>query len=197
MSETSDSFEKIEQSALSGSSASGHESGDLTVNHQQSINESSATAMACSTLKTVQLKDLEFEIPWKSRDEIIAVLNQHTELLSGLIIQADAREKMQKANVDLVAALLNLSLKAGGRRESSADKGPNEVVLDLSADLKSRIMDTLITNHHYTLLEATPDSVSSECKTKLVDGNNELICELIKLRSRTVSKGTARTENVR
>ena len=141
---------------------------------------------------TEQLKDLEFEMAWKTRDEIICNLNQHTKLLSGLIIKADAREKMLKANNDLMATLMNLPPKDGCSRsfeslEHDLSDGLNEVVLDLSLKVKSRIVDTLITNHHVVLLKA--DSSSSETNAKMIDQNNELICELLKLRSRTVSKG--------
>ena len=43
--------------------------------------------------ETSQLEDFEFELGWKTRDEIVCNLIQHT-LLSGLILKADAREKM-------------------------------------------------------------------------------------------------------
>ena len=178
------------------------ERGYLTNGDQHSNSESLATTMTSSTdqANTLQLKDLEFELGWKTRDEIMCSLSQHTTLLSGLIIKADARKKVHKTNVDLVATLMNLPLKVGGRSRSfeslgrSADDSLNEVLLDLSSDVRSKIVDTLMINHNVALLEA--DSVSSECKSKLIDRNNELICELVKLRSRTVSKGTAQTENL-
>ena len=200
MSEAENSFEKIEFEQSSGSSTNDQESGDLTGSHQHSRSESSASTMASSTnqVKTVQLEDLEFELAWKTRNEIICNLNQHSELLSGLIVKADAREKMQKANGDLMTTLLNVPLKAGGRLRSlqspgPSTDGPNEVTLDLNLDVKSRIVDTLITNHHIGLLEA--DSVASECKAKLIDQNNDLICELVKLKSRIVSS-PSRTTNL-
>lgn len=134
---------------------------------------------------------LEFELAWETRDEIFRNLNEHTKLLSGLIIKPDARETMRKANVDLMATLMHLPLKVDGRSRSSeslqrsADDGPtNELLLDLSSDVKSRIVDTLITNHA-VLLDA--DFVTSQFKSKLIDRNNDLASELLKLRSRAVS----------
>ena len=143
-------------------------------------------------VKTSRLNELEFELAWKTRDEIICNLSQHTKLLSGLLIKADVREKVRKANVDLVATLMNLPLKVDDRLKSfeSLERNPdglNEVLLDLSWEARSSIVDTLMTNHQIALLEA--DSVASECKSKLIDQNNDLIWELLKLRSRTVSKG--------
>ena len=194
MSEAEDTFEKIEfeKSALSGSSASGSDSDDLSSDHQQSTSEESASTMASSIdqVTSTQIKHLEFELPWSTRDEIIASLSQHTKLLSGLIIKEAAREKMRKANGDLMVALMNLPLKVDGRlrfqpREPGADEGPNEVALDLRWDVRSRIQEALTTNHNLALLEA--DSVSSECKAKLIATNNDLSTELLKLRSRTVA----------
>ena len=85
-------------------------------------------------------------------------LNQHTELLSGLIFKADTGEKIRKANDDLLVALLNLLLKVNGRLESfesleRSSDGLDEVLLDLSWDVRPSIVDTLITNHHIALLE--------------------------------------------
>ena len=203
MSESGSSFEKIEfeQSALSAPSTG--ESSDLTSSDQNSIDESWATTMSGSTedqTKSMQLEDLEFELGWKTRDEIMCTLSEHTTLLSGLIIQEDAREKVRKTNADLIVKLLNLPLKVDGRwrgiesPECSPDGAPNEVLLDLSSEVRSRIVDTLMVNHNLALLEV--NSVSSECKTKLIDRNSELIGELVRLRSRIVSKGTAQTENL-
>ena len=148
--------------------------------------------------KTGQLKDLEFEMSWKIRDEIMRNLNLHTKLFSGLIIKADAREKMLKANNELMATLMNLPPKIDGRSKSIEslerspdDMGMNEVVLDLSLNMKSRIVDTLIANHHVVLL-LDADSSSSVTNAKMIGQNNDLICELLKLRSRTVSKGSSR-----
>ena len=195
MSETADSFEKIEfeQSALGESSTSDQESSELTNSDQHSASESSATTMNSSTdpEKTPQLKDVEFELGWKTRDEIVGNLSLHTTLLSGLIINADAREKMQKVNNDLVTTLMNLPLKVDGRTRSfeslggSPDDGPNEVLLDLSSETRSKIVDTLMINHSLVLLNV--ESVSSKRKSELIDGNNCLIWELVKLRSRTVA----------
>ena len=69
----------------------------------------------------------------QERDQIC---NQHTKLLSGLIIKADAGEKIRKANGDLIVELLNLPLKVDGRLKSfeSFERTPDDgqVVLDLS-----------------------------------------------------------------
>ncbi|MCP6014239.1 hypothetical protein NL362_27180, partial [Klebsiella pneumoniae] len=73
MSETEDTFEKIEfeQSALGVPSASGSDSDDLTSDHQQSISETSASTMASSIdqMTSTQVNNLEFELPWSTRDE--------------------------------------------------------------------------------------------------------------------------------
>ena len=185
MSDSGDSFEEIGlmKSDLSGSAS---------ISDQKSSNLTNST-MANSTdqAKTGQLKELEFELEWKTRDEIITNLNQHTKLLSGLIIEADARETIRKANVDLVTTLMNLPVKVGGRwrRFESLKRGPakgqNEVMLRLNSDVRSKIVDTLMANHHVALL--TGDSVENECKSKLTEQNNNMICELLKLKSRTVA----------
>ena len=203
MSESGDSFEEIGsmQSGLSGSaSINDQESSNLNNGDQHPSTERPANtsnpAMSNSTdqTKTGQLKELEFELEWKTRDEIMCSLNQHTKILSGLIIEADAREEIRKANVDLVATLMNLPVKVGGRWKRFESRLPasglNEVVLELNPDVRSRIVDTLMANHHVALLAG--DSVENECKSKLIEENNDMICELLKLKSRTVSKGTRR-----
>ena len=169
--------------------------GGSTNSDRHSSSESSEITMCSSTdpVNTAWLKNLQFELAWKTRDEIICSLNQHTKLLSDLIIKTDVREKTRKANGDLIVALLNLPLKVEDRLRSfdslghSPDDGSNDVLLDLGWMARSRIFDTLMTNHNIVLLEA--DSVSSECKSKLIDQNNDLAYELLKLRTRTVSKG--------
>ena len=207
MSELGD-FEKIEfqQIALSGPSTGSNESGYLAVTRQQSTSEDSVSTMTnsmeqtmASSMETEQLKHPEFEMAWKTREEVIGNLNQHTKLLSGILITADAQEKMQKANKDLMATLMNVPLKVEGQLknskspESRPDGDLNGLVLDLSWELKSRIMHTLILNHHVLMAASY---VSSERKTKLIDQNTDLACELLKLRTRTVevpsdsSKGT-------
>lgn len=214
MSETEDSFEKVEfkQTPLSSPSASDPESSDeestdlinsdkhtdsensddLTSDHQQSTGEKSASTMTSpiEQVTSTQVNDLEFELPWATRDEIVGNLSQHTKLLSGLIIKETVREKMQKANADLLVALMNLPLKVDGqlrsfqRRKPAADECMNEVVLDLGWDVRLRILEALTTNHNLVLLESA--SVSNECKAKLITTNSDLASELLKLRSRTV-----------
>lgn len=177
----------------------------MNTSDQHSSSESSTTTMTGST-DQANAAQLEFELAWETRDEIFRNLNEHTKLLSGLIIKPDARETMRKANVDLMATLMHLPLKVDGRSRSSeslqrsADDGPtNELLLDLSSDVKSRIVDTLITNHA-VLLDA--DFVTSQFKSKLIDRNNDLASELLKLRSRAVSinspvsEGTSSNTNI-
>ena len=142
--------------------------------------------------KTSQLKDLKFELTWKTRDEIMCNLNYHTKLLSGLIIKNDTSEKMRKVNGDLVVALMNLSVKADDGQSKSfeslerrPDDSSNEVLFELNSDVRSRILDTLMINHNVALLES--NSVPSEFKSKLIDRNNDLACELLKLGSRTIA----------
>ena len=145
--------------------------------------------MMSSSTKTVQLEDLEFELGWKTRDEIIGNVNQHTALLSGLTIDSETREKLKKVNRDLVAALMDLPVKGGGRSEgfesleSGPDGGLNEFVLYLSSEMKTRIVETLMANQHVILLGAK--FVSSERKSKLIDENIDLGYELLKLKVRT------------
>ena len=166
---------------------------------QHSSGKSSATAMS-SPGDQAKTEQLEFELTWKTKDEIICILHKYTTLLSGLIIEENAREKMRKPNVDLMSTLMNLRVVGRSRGFEPLERNPsvgwNEVVLYLSSEFKSRIVDMLIANHYVVLLE--PDSVSSEHKAKLVNQNDALICELIKLRVRTgaitsdssTSKGT-------
>ena len=141
--------------------------------------------------KTAQLKELVFELAWKTKDEIICNLNQHTKLLSGLIIKNDTMEKMRKVNGDLMAALMNLPVKVDGRSKSfesldhSSDDGSNEILFELNSNVRSRIVDTLMTNHNVVQLES--NSVASEFKSELINRNNNLICELVKLSSRTIA----------
>ena len=194
MSECGDSFEEIGlmQPGLSGSAS---------ISDQESNNLNNST-MSNSTnqMNAAQLKELKFELTGKIRDEIIGNLSELTKLLSGLAVEPDARETMRKANGDLMVALLNLPVKADGRLRcseslgQSSDDRPNhqpsdrsiEVVFELNSDLRSRIVDTLMTNHNVALLLGA-DSVENECKLKLIVRNNEMICELVKLKSRTVA----------
>ena len=187
-------FEEIGLMRSVGSSTSDLESVDLANSDQHSNSfefslrsENSATTMTSSA----KSEQLEFELAWTTRDEIICNLNRHTKLLSGLIVNADAREKMRKENNELVTVLMNLPVKVDGRLknlespERSPDEGVNEVVLDLSLKVRSRILDALTINHSVSLMEA--DTFSSERKAKLVDQNNELAYELLKLKARTVA----------
>ena len=149
--------------------------------------------------KIGQLEQLEFELIWNTRDEIVSILNKYTALLSGLV-KAGAREEVRKANVVLMSTLKDLPVRVDGRSRSfeSLERSPgdswNEVVLYLNSKVKSKIVDTLMANHD--LVEVR--SVSSECKLELIDRNNALICELTKLRVQTgaiprdssTSKGT-------
>ena len=194
MSECGDSFEEIGlmQPGLSGSAS---------ISDQESNNLNNST-MSNSTnqMNAAQLKELKFELTGKIRDEIIGNLSELTKLLSGLAVEPDARETMRKANGDLMVALLNLPVKADGRLRcseslgQSSDDRPNhqpsdrsiEVVFELNSDLRSRIVDTLMTNHNVALLLGA-DSVENECKSKLIEQNSDTICELVKLRSRTVA----------
>lgn len=156
---------------------------------------------------------LEFELAWKVRDQIIHNLNQQSAILSGRIISEVGRENMKKANGDLLLALMNLPAKIGGllRRFESVQRNPDEVlsepVLELKLDLRLRIVNTLMINHHVALLGA--DSVSSDFKSKLIDGNKNLIFELLELKStehhcaepmasepQTISESAANEENL-
>lgn len=141
--------------------------------------------MANST-DQVQLKQLVFELAWETRDEIICNLNQHTKLLSGLTIKPEAREKLRKANGDLIVVLLNLPLKVDDSK-SRRDAPKNELLLDLNWETRSRIVDTLMANHQIALLES--NSVVGQFKSKLIHQNNDLSCELLKLISRSISNG--------
>ena len=86
---------------------------------------------------------------------------------------------------------MNLPLKEDDQFKSfesvqrSSDDGPNKVALDLNWSVRSRIVDLLMINHNIALLEG--DSMASECKSRLVDQNNNLAYELLKLRCRIVA----------
>ena len=155
--------------------------------------------MASSTdqMNAAQLKKLEFELALKTRDEIIANLSEHTKLLSGLTIEPDARETIRKVNARLLARLINLPLKSDDRSRRESPGQSSEVVFELDSYFRCKIVDTLMTNHNVAALD---DSSANELKSKLIVRNNNLICELVKLKSRTVtvptdsstSKGTPR-----
>lgn len=165
------------------------QSGVLTYSDLHSSKQSLATTSTGSTDEV--MRQLELELVWERRDEIIASLSRHTQLLSGQVVNADARKKLQKENVDLVAKLMELPLKSANAAPSSSRQsnertnGPNLMVLDLTCEARSRIVYTLMTNHQIAL--QSPNSVSSELKLKLIEQNNELACELLKLRSRAVA----------
>lgn len=143
MSESGDSFAK---SGLMlsrwATSTSDLESVDLTRSNQYS----SATDQA------MMLKQLKFELAWATREEIVNSLNQHTKLLSGLVPKADVREKMRKSNSELVTVLMNLPVKvecpsrSSESFESDSDESLTELVLDLSSEVRSRIVDALTIN---------------------------------------------------
>lgn len=188
MSETADSFEEIEFQQ-SGGSTSDQESSDFTDQQSSSSTTTMSSTMSSTEMKTAQLKRLEFELSWDARDEIICNLNDHMRLLSGQTIKPDARETMRKVNCDLIVALLDLPVNVDDRskRFESASSKPNEVVLDLTWTIRSRILDALITNRQIAMLDG--DSISNDFKSKLIDENQDLVYELLKLRSRTVAKG--------
>ena len=204
MFETGDSYETIglRRSALSEQSSS-EESSDWSSSdrHSASEQDSEHSTMSSSTdpVKTSQLNEFEFELAWETRRAIISHLDQHTKLLSGLTIKPEARQKLRTANGDLMLGLLNLPVKVDGhsKRFKSLRRSPNgsrasavnQLVLDLSWEMRSRIVDTLITNHQIVQLDA--DHIASQLKSTLIDENNNLICELVKLRSRAVAKGNA------
>ena len=182
MSENGESFEKIEQSALNDKHSSESPANEMI---------SSSNQVKASQVKATQAKDIELELGWEDRDTIIRSLNQHTKLLAGQTIKSDVRDEIKKANVELVATLMNLPMKIDQSQSSesvSAEGGPNEeneVILDLSWEMRSKIVDALMTNHQIALLDA--DSVAGEFKSKLIAQNNELACELFNLNSRKVS----------
>lgn len=169
--------------------------------NNNSTSEASTATSSTGEMKTGQLNDIEFELAWETRDKIVIFLSKHTKLLSGLVISADVREMIRKLNGDLVATLMNLPPKADDQSRSfespagnSADFSSNEVVLDLSWNVRQKIVDTLMTNHNIALLGS--DSVTNECKTKLINQNNDLVYELLKLNSRTVAIHESKGRNL-
>ena len=135
-------------------------------------------------IKAEQLKGIDLELSWETRDEIIANLSKHSKVLSGLTIDSNAQENMRKANGDLVTKLMCLPLKVDGRLSGSFSRlggGLNEVVFDLDQEARSRIIDVLMSNHQIAL-EA--GSVSNELKSKQIDRNYGMINELLKLKTR-------------
>lgn len=161
-------------------STSDLESVDLTRSNQHS----SATDQA------MMLKQLKFELAWKTREEIVNSLNEHTKLLSGLVLKADIREKMRRENIELVTVLMNLPVKVECRSrssesfESDSDESLTELVLDLSSEVRSRIVDALTINQSISLMDS--HSIESQLKSKLIERNNELIGELYRLRARAI-----------
>lgn len=146
---------------------------------------STETKLNFSQMKAAQLKNLEFELTRETRDEIISSLSNHTKVLSGQNIDSFAQERMRKTNGDLMAKLMNLPKKIGERSSGAfrrLDTRPNEV-LELNQETRSRIVDTLWSNHQIAL-EA--DSISSDCKSKQIDENNALASELLKLKTKVL-----------
>ena len=194
----SEAFEEIkfdDQSDLNDSNETttiSQTSSDLANDNRRS--DRSATIMT-DQVQTVLPKDLEFELTWETRDAIHSTLSRHSKLLSGLITTADFREKMQQTNADLISALMNLPPKSDSPSRCfesiSSDKGLNEVILDINWDVCSRVVDLLMINNTALLDD---ESMTGECKLKLIDQNADLTYELLKLKSRTVSvdasKGT-------
>ena len=137
-------------------------------------------------MKAAQLKGIEFELTWETRDDIISNLNRNTKVLSGLTIDSNYRYVMRHVNGDMVTKLMCLPLKVAGRLSESFVRlggGPNEVVLDLDSETRLRIINTLLSNNQIAF-EA--DSVSGECKSQQIDENNQLISKLLKLKSRAL-----------
>lgn len=196
-----DYFDELElDSSWSDSSISDQESSDLVngpqhSDAQQSTGTSTITAMTSSTEPRLnfakqwqamaeQSKSIEFELAWETRDEIISTINQHTKVLSGQVIRPEDREAMRVTNGDLVAELMCLPriveerLSGFGSLCGRPEDGLNEVVLDLNEETRSRIIDTLLSNHRIVL---ESECSSNECKSKQIDKNNKLITELLKL----------------
>lgn len=147
--------------------------------------------------------DIVYELTWSTRDYLIYSLNRYSQLLFGQALTADARNEIIELNLELLSILLGLPLQlqtpplnqqpSNLQSLNSKSEMPtqpefaaesNEIVLDLHWRTRSRLIDSLATNHSLAVLHG--QSVASEAKLKLVEQNNELVNILLKLPARMV-----------
>lgn len=115
------------------------------------------------------LSELVFRLSWSTRDKIIMSLSQHSQMLLGKTLKGPERSNVKKNTLELTAVLFDLPLQTLKRASC-------EVILELDAATRGRIINGLSLNHSLALLHA--DTVTSEMKTIMLKQNRELIDDL-------------------
>ena len=127
---------------------------------------------------------------WSTRDSIITWLNRFSGLLNGIKLKNDEiRQQLIKELGDLILVLSRLPSKVNERQ---SNRSPNEtsnensmnysdLLLDLTSDLRIRIVDQLIKNQNSTILYKLGISTTVDNRTQLVTENNLIIQKLLNL----------------
>lgn len=152
---------------------------------------------ASSAVQTVDRQnsalDIVCELTWPTRDYLIYSLNRYSQLLLGKALTVEARNEIAELNFELLSVLLGLPLSTQQDSGELNSQPPaenslesNDVVLDLHWQTRTRLIDSLGTNHTLTVLHGR--SVASDAKRSLVEQNTELVSVLLKLPARLVAE---------
>lgn len=167
-SDSNDSIDLVNESAI-----------NVNEVNKNATNQSNDCKYSTDRRATDQIETKEepiFKLAWSTRDEINASLNRYTQLLCGEKAEAGlAKDNLMNDNVNLYQVLLNLPPKSDTSAKSCH---LGRVTLDLDSEIRSQIIATLLGNHS---LVAYEHLASEEDKIKMIERNNDLAIELMKL----------------
>ena len=118
-----------------------------------------------------------FRLDWKAREKLIGLLNEYTYFLFSKKISTETKSVLMKANADLYLSLISLPLKSSAVSSDPVYHADEVVAFALDCETRSLIISTLAKNQ--SLLSV--DSSSAEMKSKVIEENNALVLQLMKL----------------
>ena len=125
-------------------------------------------------------KDKILRMNWTIKDRLIGMLSSYSGLLHYQEISDECRQKAIKETDCLIADLSSLKLKSAddlSKSKAKSDKS-SELVLDLNWATRSKLIIHLVNNKSYIISIGDYADVD---KMNLIDQNNSLIIELIRL----------------
>lgn len=120
-------------------------------------------------------------LAWTIRDAIILHLSHYSQLFCGENAEEEIKNQIANINLDLYRVLAGLPSKSKGPDGSGSQ---NKVALDLGFNGRLQIISTLFTNQD---LLVDLESCSEEARKNMVERNNKLIFELLKLPISTIN----------
>lgn len=129
----------------------------------------------------INQSNLVYYLEWTKRDDLIFLLNSYSSFI--LCKSSYDKEELMKRNLDLYQNLTSLSSKSTAKKSRKSNNfsntsALNRPVLELDYDTKSKIINCLSDNQSWTF---SSDCFVNDVKLNLVNQNNELVCELLKL----------------